>query len=89
MLFTGRQSQGVAVKWFRNGIELFDTAEHSISTAFSETSRTGNTTIHFPEMERRDNGVYRVLVTTDFGQENIDLTYRRDEESFQVRVVGE
>ena len=89
MRFTGRQSQGLQVKWFRNGIELFSVAERRISTFFSEETRTGNTSISFPQMDRGDKGVYRVLVSTEFGEGHIEQGPRRDDWSFQVVVKGE
>ena len=86
--FTGRESQGLDVSWFKNGVELFDADDYSIITAFSEELQRGNTSIHFPQMRRSDGGVYRVLVITDFGEKAIDQDSRRDEQSFQVDVIG-
>ena len=88
MAFTGRESQGIEVTWFRNGIILYNTSEYQITTTFSEETKTGNTTIHFPEMDRGNEGVFRVVVKTDFGKDNIDLDHRRQEESFQIDVIG-
>ena len=87
--FTGRQSQGVGVRWFKNGIELFNSAQYTISTSFFEETRTGNTSILFPDMDRGDSGVYRVLVSTSFAEEEIPPSQRRDEESFQIEILGE
>lgn len=39
-------------------------------------------------MDRDDNDVYRVLITTDFGEEDIPLGPRRAEVSFQIEVKG-
>ena len=89
MAFTGRESQGLEISWFQNGIEFFDTAEHRITSVFSEETRTGNTSIHFPLIKRSNDGVYRVLVSTEFGEEVIESGPRRADQSFQVEVVGE
>ena len=86
--FTGRQSQGLVVSWFKNGIQLFDSDKRRIVTVFSEEERTGNTSIHFPQMKRDDGAVYRVLVKTEFGGTEIEDGPKRDDESFQVEVVG-
>ena len=87
--FTGRESQNIDVRWFHNGIILYDTPDHHIITIFSEELMVGNTTIHFPEMDRSNSGVYRVVVSTDFGDDVIDREHRRQEESFQVDITGE
>ena len=86
--FTGRESQGLDVSWFKNGVQLSDSDDYSITTAFSEELRRGNTSIHFPQMRRSDGGVYRVLVSTDFGEKVIGQDSRRDDQSFQVDVIG-
>jgi hypothetical protein len=85
--FTGRESQGLDVSWFKNGVQLSDSDDYSITTAFSEELRRGNTSIHFPQMRRSDGGVYRVLVSTDFGEKVIGQDSRRDDQSFQVDVI--
>ena len=86
--FTGRQSQGLQVKWFRNGIELFSAAECRISTFFSEETRMKNSPISFPQMNTGDRGMYRVLVSTEFGEGHIDHG-PGSEWIFQVVVKGE
>ena len=89
VFFTGRQSQNIAVWWYRNGVELHNTQQQQISTAFSEEDMTGNTTIYFPEMRRSHSGVYRVVVSTDFAEGEIERELRRQDVSFQVDVRGQ
>ena len=48
----------------------------------------GITTIIFPAMARADGGVYRVVVSTEFGTGVIAEELRKQEESFQVDVRG-
>ena len=86
--FTGRESQNIAVMWFRDGVTLHDTPEHQITTVFSEELMNGSTTIYFPEMDRGNGGMYRVVARTDFGEDVIDIAHRRQEQSFQVEVRG-
>ena len=57
-------------------------------TSFSNESLTGTATIKFDQIARRDGGVYRVVMKTDFGEEVIDVDLRRKEYSFQVDVRG-
>lgn len=84
--FTGRESQGIAVWWYRQGVGLQSTPQQQITTTFSEEEETGRTTIHFPEMTRSDRGVFRVVVSTDFAEEEIDRELRRQEVSFQIEL---
>ena len=75
--------------WFHNGVILRDTTQHQLSTTFSDEMVTGTTSIQFPEMVRADSGVYRMVVSTDFGEEEIESSLRRKEVSFQVDLRGE
>ena len=87
--FMGRESQDIATMWFRNGVILRNTTEHRIMTTFNKESLTGSTTIHFPQMDRGDGGVYRVVISTNFGGDMIAASHKRREDSFQVYVRGE
>ena len=73
--------------WYHDGVTLYDD-QHQLITSFSDESLTGTATIKFDQMARGDNGVYRVVVETDFGEEVIDGDLRRKEHSFQVDVRG-
>lgn len=87
--FTGRQSQNILIMWYRNGVALYHTNQHQLIATFSDESMTGTATIQFPEMSRVNGGVYRVVVSTDFGANVIPENLRRQEVSFQVEMRGE
>ena len=85
----GRESQNIAVMWYHKGVILHDTAQHQLITTFSEETMTGTTSVIIPEMTRANNGVYRVVVSTDFGGDEIESSLKRKVVSFQVDVRGE
>ena len=78
--------QNIQITWEKDGVPL--SPNYQVSTAYDSSQLTGSTSLHFSPLQRKDKGVYRVVLESMVGAGFLprDLLYR--EVSFQLDVNG-
>ena len=86
--FNGRHGMGqnIQITWEKDGRPL--PAEYQVTTTYNSLNSppTGRTSLTFSQ--RKDTGVYRVIITSTLGAGSVPSSLLTDETSFQVNVIG-
>ena len=84
--FNGRMGQNIQITWEKDGRPL--PAEYQVITTYNSLNSppTGRTSLTFSQ--RKDTGVYRVIVSSTLGAGSVPSSLLTDETSFQVNVIG-
>ena len=84
--FNGRMEQNIQITWEKDGRPL--PPNYQVATTYDSFQLTGSTSLHFSAIQRKDRGVYRVVLESMLGAEFLprNLLYR--EVSFQLNVTG-
>ena len=82
----GRTGQNIQITWEKDGRPL--PAEYQVATTYSSLTSppTGRTSLMLSQ--RKDTGVYRVIITSTLGAGSVPSSLLTDETSFQVNVIG-
>ena len=78
--------QNIQITWYKDGSPL--PANYHVSTAYDSFELTGSTTLDFSAIQRKDSGVYRVVLESMLGAGSLSRDLLYQEISFQVNVIG-
>ena len=76
------------VTWYKNGSPLSPRLQSSVVTTYDDLRLTGRTSLNVTSIQRRDSGVYRVVLESQLGAGVLPRDVLYEEISFQVDVNG-
>ena len=75
--------------WYKDGRPLSASLQSHISTSYDGLELTGSTSLDVPSIQRKDSGVYRVVLQGQLGAGTLPQDLLLQETSFQIDVEGE
>ena len=81
--------QNISVTWYRDGDLLPSDLQRHVATTYDGFELTGKTCLDVPSVQRKDAGVFRVVIQSGLGSGVLPQELLYEEISFQLDVFGE